>query len=183
MSDGYTLTRAMADKVVGAISSDPNCRKLMPALSAYRFFAPNGHAGTARNMTNAFIIGLADIDKWVQTKAGFAEAGRRTYRRWEDAGDRQACTGIATATSRVLNKLARKPGFEFLQGAGPQDRLPSDPMKDFHTATQVTVDPGKTYVFDWHATLSVGCPLIFPSPTAFKAGRPVVKYPHFWGWS
>ncbi len=179
MANPYTLTREMADKIVTAVRNDPECRRLLTGTTAFRFFAPIGHAGTARNFTNAFLISLVQIKGWVQSEA----VSRRNVNDQTDKGDAEACTGIATATARILNKLAQKPGFEFLVGAGPQDRLPSDPMNDFHTATQVTVVPGKTYVFDWHATLSLDCPLIFPSPTAFKAGRPVVRYPHFWGWT
>jgi hypothetical protein len=179
MANPYTLTREMADKIVAAVRSDPQSRKLLTGTTAFRFFAPIGHAGTARNLTNAFAFGLARIDSVFQTEA----AGRRTRAYWSDKGDAEACTAVGATTARVLNKVARQPGFEFLLEASALDRLPSDPMNDFHTATQVTVAPGKSYVFDWHATLSLECPLIFPSPVAFKAGRPVVKYLHFWGWS
>jgi len=89
---------------------------------------------------------------------------------------------VSTSSAR-WDGVAGTPGYEFLIGAGPVDRTPSDPPHDFHTATAVTVTNAKIYVFDWHSTLDIGNPLIFASPEAFKAGRNPVKYAHFWGWS
>lgn len=183
MADAYGLTRDMADAIVKAVRDDASCRLLLPRMSAFKAFGGIGHAGTARNFANAWNMSLADADKFVMDKAGFPEAGRLTREYWQRLGERQACTGVAETTARVLTAAAGKPGYEFLVSAGPQDRMPSDPPHDYHTATAVTVTGGHVSVFDWHSTLDIGDPLIFPSPTAFKAGRPWVRYSQFWGWT
>jgi hypothetical protein len=183
MADTYGLTRDMADAIVKAVRADAQCLLLLPRISAFKVFGGIGHAGTARNFANAWTMGLADADKFVMDKAGFPEAGSLTREYWRRLGDRQACTGVAEATARVLTAAAGKPGYEFLVSAGPEDRTPSDPPCDYHTATAVTVTGGHVYVFDWHSTLDIGDPLIFPSPAAFKKGHGAVRYSLFWGWT
>ena len=116
-------------------------------------------------------------------KAGFPEAGSLTREYWRRLGDRQACTGVAETTARVLNAAVGKSGYEFPGQRRPGDRTPNDPPHDYHTATEVAVTGDHEYVFDWHSTLDIGDPLIFPSPAAFKAGRPSVRYSQFWGWT
>lgn len=177
MANPYGLTREMADAIVKAVQNDAECRVLLPRVNLFQFFAPVGHAGTARNYANA----------WMESATGIVHAGlpderaRREERRV--VSDDQACTGVAAATARALGRIAGKPGYEFLTAAGTVDRMPNNPARDYHTATEVTVASGKSYVFDWHSTLDIGNPLIFASPAAFKAGQNPVKYAHFWGWT
>lgn len=183
MADEYGLTREMADKIVAAVRDDPQCRLLLPRVSAFKVFGGIGHAGTARNFANAWTMSVADADGAVMDRFGFPEAGKRTTDYWQRLGDTQACTGVAAAAERALTRVAGKPGYEFLVAAASEDRTPADPAHDLHTATRVTLTNGKSYVFDWHATLDIGNPLIFASPEAFKAGRNPVRYAQFWGWT
>lgn len=183
MANEYGLTREMADAIVKAVRDDPRCRALLPSVSLFKFFAPIGHAGTARNFFNAWPMGVAAVEKIVMDRAGFPEAGERTRDHWERLGAKQACDGVAATTERVLSRVAGTPGYEFLVSAASQDRAPGDAANDFHSATRVTVTNDKSYVFDWHATLDIGNPLIFPSVAAFKAGAHAVRYAQFWGWT
>lgn len=183
MTSPYGLTRDMADAIVGAVKADPACRLLLPKVSAFRFFAPIGHAGTSRNLFNWGMELRAASYRLPFDRTSFAKAAKALEDYWRDTGDAEACTGVATATARALTRVAGSAGYDFLKGAGPQDRMPGDPARDFHTATAVTVTGDRRYVFDWHATLDIAEPLIFPSVEAFKQGRGAVKYGHFWGWS
>ncbi len=183
MANVYGLTRDMADAIVKAVRDDPECRELLPSISAFKFFSPIGHAGTARNLFNFGAMNFASDVGFVLGHAGSPNLRKEIVDANTRIGDVQACTGIAAATARVLTRIAGTPGYEFLISAGPVDRMPSDPPHDYHTATAVTVTDDKSYVFDWHSTLYIGDPLIFNSITAFKAGFRPIRYTHFWGLS
>ena len=181
MGEVYGLTRNMADAIVKAVRDDAPCRLLLPRWSAFKVFGGVGHAGTARNLWNNSAENIAGAEKWVADRAGLFQQGAQQNRGyWERAGDAQACTGVSDTTARALNRVVGTPGYDFLISAAAIDRSPND---SFHTATEVVVAPGKSYVFDWHATLDIGDPLIFPSREAFKATHPSVRYSQFWGWT
>jgi hypothetical protein len=180
MADAYGLTRDMADAIVKAVRDDAPCRLLLPRWSAFKVFGGIGHAGTARNLWNNSAENLAGLEKRALDHAGSPQTGKVIRDYWDRVGDAQACTGVAETTARALNRAVGKPGFDFLVHAGTVDRSPND---SFHTATEVGISNGKSYVFDWHATLDIGDPLIFPSREAFKATHPSVRYSQFWGWS
>ena len=180
MADEYGLTREMADAIVKAVGNDASCRLLLPRWSAFKVFGGIGHAGTARNLWNNSAENIAGLEKRGLDRIGFPETGKLIRDHWDRVGDTQACTGVAETTARTLTRVAGTPGYEFLVRASALDRSPND---SFHTATEVDVSNGKSYVFDWHATLDISDPLIFASPEAFKAGRNPVRYAQFWGWS
>ncbi|WP_144187076.1 hypothetical protein [Elioraea rosea] len=61
---------------------------------------------------------------------------------------------------------------------------PENNVYAHHSATAVKVQDGKTYVFDWHGTLSLRNPLISRSLAEWKRGndRFRVLYSVFQGW-
>lgn len=177
----YGLTRAMADLIVTAVRHDPICRKILPDTSAFKALGRIHHAGTARNLVNAGALGIANGERTLSRFVGQEERGRYNEDYWDKVGSDQACTGVSAVTAKALLKSAGVPGCEFLLDAGSIDRLPTDPAHDFHTATAVTVTGSLVYVFDWHATLDIGDPFIFPSPADFKSDSRSVLYSQFSG--
>ena len=177
----YGLTRGMADFIVTAVRHDPLCRKRLPERSGFKAFGRIHQAGTVRNLVNSGAQGIAGGERKLSRLIGQEDAARYNEDYWDKVGSDEACTGVAAATATALSKLVGVPGYEFLLDAGSIDRLPTDPAHDFHTATAVTVTGGSVYVFDWHATLDIGDPFIFPSSADFKSGLRSVLYSQFSG--
>jgi hypothetical protein len=61
---------------------------------------------------------------------------------------------------------------------------PNNQVGAYHSATGVEVGHGRVYVFDWHATLSRGNPLISRSLAEWERGddRFRVLFSVFQGW-
>ncbi|HEY9024810.1 MAG TPA: hypothetical protein VIP05_10940 [Burkholderiaceae bacterium] len=176
----YDLTRGMADRIVTAVLHDPVCRTRLPATSGFKVFGGIHQAGTARNLVNASAQSLAFADRKLSQFVGH-DLGPGIEDYWDQVGSDEACTGVAAVTAKALSKTLGLRDYEFLLDARTIDRFPTDPAHDFHTATAVTVTGDHVFVFDWHSTLALGNPLIFPSDTAFRNGGPSVLYSAFWG--
>jgi len=183
MVNAYGLSRGMADAIVAAVRHDPQCAEVMPKVSAFKFFTPARHAGTARNALNNAAANLAAVEGRAFRALGFQKAGKVIEDYWDVIGSKEACTGIAAITAKALSRVRGQRGYEFLIDAGAIDRMPTHLAHDFHTATAVTVEGNRVYVFDWHSTLDLGNPLIFQSSDAFQADGPCSKYTQFWGWA
>lgn len=130
------LTVDQAQAIVDAVSKDPAAREQVESWLA---FLPDswGAAGWIRNfgfaLVNTYTGKLAADSPWVE---------------------KRVCTGIAAAGVEAIEKSL--PGG--VKKVHTVDRF--DPA---HTATQVDMNDESSYVFDWHATLNVENPMIFPS--------------------
>ena len=159
------LTEEQAAAIVTVVGNDPDCQKVLQRGSA----APSSNRGAIRNAILLLVFGKdpkknPEIEPYV-------------------------CTGVARITAEALNKVmlaekkAKKPKscrkLPFLHYAKESQERES-PV--FHTATAVTLTDGKVYVFDWHATLALFNPMIYPSEGAFLNKQGGVLYGDFTGW-
>jgi hypothetical protein len=79
------------------------------------------------------------------------------------------CGGIAEATAKVINDEIRagNPLFKNLKDVRPDHRVLND---FYHTATKFTDKEGKTFVLDYHATLNIDNPKVYPSFEDWEKG-------------
>ena len=141
-----SLTRADATKIVEAVAKDPTCKRLIP--DSY-FLGSAGYAGSIRNVLNA--PGMLVIPD---------------YNPDQKASD-EACTGIANATAIAINDKAKKDSLFPAKSANSIDRQ-AGLLKVHHTATEIVLRSGESYVFDWHATLALKNPMIYFRVSSWK---------------
>ncbi|WP_137124619.1 hypothetical protein [Roseomonas sp. HF4] len=186
MSHDQSLPRSIAVAIVEVVSRDAGCQRLIPEVSPYAI--GQNAAGSLRNLTNMTMEGMAWAGMKVVELVGGTPTGS-SYAKdyWEQRGMDQSCTGIASATDAAINAAVAKGDLpRWVLGANPISRRP-EPGKSVlahHDATAVTVGDGKTYVFDWHGTLSLRNPLISRSAAEWRKGddRYRVLFSVFQGW-
>ena len=93
----------------------------------------------------------------------------------------RVCTGISDAASAAINRAiaAKDARLRNVNGAVPVGRVLGGVD---HTAVQVQMQDGQQHVFDWHATLDAGNPMIFQSPAKWVKGEGGVPLKDFRGW-
>jgi len=179
-----TLSRGTAAAIVEAVQKDKACCDQIDSWVG-KVFGGLGWAGGIRNLGfiagNAAALLGASYGASVQAYGGRMEEGGKFYNDVaKEVGtidnlnvtDEQAlevCTGIAEATAKAINAaLKRAPAgssLAMVQRADSQDRVGTTTA---HTATGIWMCDKANYVFDWHATLRVGDPILYKSAQAFS---------------
>lgn len=159
MEKELALTRSIATQIVETVMADGECKRRIPKVydsaliksplsrAVGRTIGKLGIAGSARNLSNPkmFLV------------PGYAPT--------QEESD-LACTGIASATADALNARAkREPAFPVAMADSVSRE--SELLGVHHTATSVKLRSGESFVFDWHATLMIGNPMIHPSIDAW----------------
>jgi hypothetical protein len=185
-----SLNRGTAAAIVEAVQKDKACKEQIESWLG-SVFGGIGWAGGVRNL--GFIAGNAAALLGASYGAGMMAYGGRPveggkfYNSVEkevgtitnlNVTDKQAlevCTGIAEATAKAINDaLKRAPAGATLGAvlrADSQDRVGTTTA---HTATGIWMRDKSNYVFDWHATLRVGDPMLHKTTADFSAGNGVL---------
>lgn len=166
MTDGPSLTRAIAAAIVDVVVADPACRRVIPDVSFYN--VGQQAAGGLRNAVNMLREYSAQVDyEWAQAsrKASPAEvkAAKRHWEQVQAEGYSLACTNVADVTQRAISAAIGSGALsQGLTKAAQVDRFPrqDNNVVFYHSAAAVYLTSGKGYVFDWHKTLSLRNPLI-----------------------
>jgi hypothetical protein len=159
METDLALTRSIATQIVETVQADPECKRRIPKVyddaiiksplsrGLGEAFGSIGIAGSLRNLSNPKMFLVPDYEP-------------------TQAESDLACTGIGTATAAALSaRSKREPGFP-VASADTVSRQ-SAILGTHHTATTVKLRSGETFVFDWHATLMIGNPMIHPAVDAW----------------
>jgi hypothetical protein len=209
-SPDHGMPRSIATAIVNTVANDIACKAVIPNASGYN--VAMRLAGFTRNKVNQsmemtlaglpdLLEGAKDLTNALSNPVGAitnkimgvappprqvpADLFREERQFWEKKGLAESCTEIANATFRAIEKHAGKGRMTWVTSAGPIDRYPTKggPIA-YHTATFVTVGDGRRYVFDWHATLLIGNPVIYRNTEDFVAGRDgrAALYSMFRGW-
>ncbi len=186
MSYAQSMPRSVASAIVKVVSDSSECRRFIPEVSPYAI--GQKAAGSLRNLTNMTAEGIS----WLGTQVVEGLGGKPDLTKvakdyWEQQGYDQACTNIADVTERAINAGIRQGSIpQWVTLAWHASRSPSKDNAVFahHSATAVKVQDGKTYVFDWHATLSLRNPLISRSLAEWERGNDSyrVLFSVFQGW-
>lgn len=206
MSSEQRMTRSIAAAIVDVVADDSACRAAIPEFSP--FWIAQNAAGGLRNLVNMTAEGAAWLgEQWVN-EAGRDDrfqlgTGRKpkpigevdttssstAYAKeyWRRQGAAQDCVKIGDVTQAAINRAIKEGRLsEWVSKAWRADR---NPAKDnhvalYHSATAVETADGMTYVFDWHATLSLRNPLISRSLVEWERGddRYRVMFSVFQGW-
>ncbi|MEM7623067.1 MAG: hypothetical protein AAF235_07660 [Planctomycetota bacterium] len=132
------LTKELAGRVRDVVARDKRCIQLIvKGFYGGGLLGAAGLAGSARNLS------------YIITGADPSEPEIAQY----------ACTGIANATSAVINAAIKAGNLKGVTSATTIDRQ-AGMLGVHHTATHVIL-PGGSAVFDWHATLEVQNPMVF----------------------
>lgn len=151
------LSKMQAGEIISAVLNDPESfKRTKSSLS----FLPSG-LGIAGSLRN-----------W-----GYVISGQDPT---EEKIANTVCTGIADATAAAITRAmaAKNSKLGFLKRATVISRVS---VGVHHTATQVFTTDGKDYVFDWHATLTLSDPLLYPSGAKFEKAEGSVAYASFNG--
>lgn len=158
------LTVDEAKAMVKAVAADPECtRRIKSILSA----VPSGW-GVSGGIRN---FGMAIVNTY-------------SFNRFFDPSDPEidaiVCTGIAAQTALAIAKAAKTtPALRNVKSTSTVSRVLNGVD---HTATLIVMT-SKSYVFDWHATLDVNDPLLYPSPADFDKGSNSVTLKAFKGFN
>jgi hypothetical protein len=175
-----SLPRSIAAGIVEVVADDAECRRLIPVVSAYN--VAQRSAGSARNFTNMAMEGMAAAAEFISTPSGM-HGDNAVHRQskaakewWQSRGDALACDKIADATAAAIDRQVGKRLPKWVCSAAAVSREPkrqighaghaiqgwlAGEVTAYHSATGVTVGNGKVYVFDWHETLALRCPVIY----------------------
>lgn len=186
------LSRGTAAAIIGVVENDKTCRERIRSVFGAM---PAGYAGAARNI--AMMVANAPMI-W-GALAGPVGVMAGTVRRIDLAAssgrfdptnllptpgqDPYICVGIAEATrDAILAALRRaKPGgsLALIRDADQSDR----DTTTAHAATGITMRDGRRYIFDWHCTLRLGDPMIFPSQEDWDRTENGVLFSNFSGFA
>lgn len=188
MSYNQSMPRSAAAAIVKVVTDDNECRRFIPEVSPYAI--GQNAAGSLRNLTNMTAEGINYVASQIAMNMGLPSAQQNLLKSkeyWEQQGYDQACTNIADVTERAINAAIGNGTLpQWITKAWHESRVPSpdNNVYAYHSATAVQVGDGKTYVFDWHATLSLRNPLISRSAAEWKRGNDKyrVLYSVFQGW-
>ncbi len=151
------LTVSDAKAVVDTVRNDPKCRRRIESWLSTVLPDSIGLAGGLRN------VGLM-IRDWDAEKPETVA---------------KVCVGIAAQTADAINSAAKSnPSLRRIAQANDTDRTFGG---TYHVATRVQMIDGSAYVFDWHATLNVDNPLIYPSTLDFRNSAGAVTFEAFHG--
>ena len=165
------LSRATAEAIIRAVEQDRDCRERIRSVFGV---VPPGYAGAVRN--SAMMAANAPWLWGVFGPIGVAAGTARQLDLQRNANrhnpfnlqpttlqERYNCLGIAEATRDAINAALRRAkdgdGLALIQAADQADRWTSIG----HAATGITMRDSKRYIFDWHCTLRIDNPMIFPS--------------------
>lgn len=180
------MPRSIASAIVDAVAADPACRQYIPTVSPF-FIAQRG-AGGLRNFVNMSAEGMAWVGvKAVELARAKPDATKYAKDYWEKQGVDQACTNIAAVTDAAITAAIQRRSIPaWVKAARPVSRVPSrdNHVLADHTATGIDTADGKTYVFDWHATLMLRNPLISRSLAEWERGDDKYRsaFSTFQGW-
>lgn len=129
-------------------------------LRNVRYFAPEFWMDL--NVEGYKKLGLGDKD-FVKTMDDY-------YKNLSDENYKLICGGIAEATAKVIKDEinAGNPLFKNLKDVSPDHRT-LDGWD--HTATKFTDNEGKTFVLDYHETLNIDNPKVYPSFEDWEKGK------------
>jgi hypothetical protein len=161
MEKELALTRSVAAQIVETVEKDAECKKRIPKVYGARVLGNLGIAGSLRNLANPKMFVVPN------------------YQPTQEESD-LACTGIAEATSKALNARAKKE-VSFPVAKSDSVSRESQVLGVHHTATSVTLRTGESFVFDWHATLMIGNPMIHPSVDAWMHDVDGILYSQWTG--
>jgi hypothetical protein len=160
------LTIPAANWIVDVVRMDPQCLRQIESVLSHVLPDDWGIAGGLRNL-------------------GFMAQ----FKTPKDA-DPYICTGIADVTAAAIEKaLATGSGNTGIQSAGTVGRHPPtfklgnhEFLEVDHAATLILMQDKSNYVFDWHATLNVADPKMYPSKLDFQKARHGILFVDFGGW-
>lgn len=168
-SEKVQLTKGLTESIILAVAKDAECQKLIPSVLGE--FPPSwGIAGGIRNFTND-PIGNLDLEiaaKYYNIPIKYIPDFLKQRSGLDPEDEAKVCTGLARATAIAINKA--KMSF-YVSSAFSQNRVLNGTD---HTATGIKLMSGITVVFDWHATLRIRCPLIYPSIEDFNNGTKAI---------
>ncbi len=116
--------------------------------------------------------GIRNLPLWasefITDKLGFGDTD--FAKNLSDENYKLICGGIAEATAKVIQDEIDKgnPLFKSLKSVAPGHRV-IDGWD--HTATKFTEKNGSTFVLDFHQTLNIDNPLVFPSYEDWEKGK------------
>jgi hypothetical protein len=160
------LSIATATWIVDCVRSDSDCLRQIQSVLTHVFPESWGITGGVRNL-------------------GFMAALKSPQ-----VADPYICTGIADVTAAAIEKrLKEPPGRGDIQSVMTIGRRPPmltigkhEFMPVDHAATLIQMSDGSKYVFDWHATLNVNDPMMYPSKNDFMRNRHSIPFVAFGGW-
>lgn len=150
------LTRPDAQAIVEAVRNDPEARRRIQSWLSDALPDAAGIAGSIRNL-------------WFMAQDFNAENPDTVQR---------VCGGIADQAAVAITRALGKPALGRVKGAADVGRVHRGVH---HFATRVNMKDGTSYVFDWHATLNVDNPLLYPSVEQFGLGNGAVTFERFSG--
>jgi hypothetical protein len=152
------LTPNLAAQIVSVVGNDAESKKAIPVSGDQK---PSRYRGAWRNIKYMF-SGKDKNDPEVAARI---------------------CTGIAETTAKAIDAAVKAKKLpKMVLGAIETDERSS--MGVMHTATRVglKMDKGMRYVvFDWHSTLDLWNPLIYPTHESFLNDSGWVHYSMFNG--
>ncbi|MEO1019423.1 MAG: hypothetical protein AAFY56_17280 [Pseudomonadota bacterium] len=152
------LKRSDADAIVATVLADTTSTKRIE--SNLDFFLPDswGLTGATRNW--GYVLSFEDPS--------------------EKAIADTVCTGIAEATVAAINRNIKTglPGLKRIAKAMEVNRVRNGV---YHTATGIVTTDKTGHVFDWHATLAAGNPMLYSTIDAWKKDEGGVTYDDFKG--
>lgn len=185
-----TINRGTAAAIVEAVQKDKACRDQIESWVG-QVFGRLGWAGGVRNL--GFIAGNvaallgAGYGAGLMAQGGRPVEGGKFYNSVQnevgtitninvtDAQALEVCTGIAEATAKAINDALKRtqPGASLgaVLRADSQDRVGTTTA---HTATGIWMRDKSNHVFDWHATLRVGDPMLYKTAGDFAASKGVL---------
>jgi len=172
------LSKATADQIVAAVVADPECQRVIN----WSFFNPIIDQ-TLPPVAQTFINGIKTVLEYTQSAGGVRNgvmllSGKGTG---DKSFDERICLGISELTQRTILKAMTAGKITGLRSCCPIHRE-TGPFKVHHQATGVRTLDDKWYVFDWHATLKPGDPVI-DSDWAWTAGARGTNYVMFKGFN
>lgn len=193
------LSRGTAFAIIAAVQKDKDCQERIQSVFGVM---PAGYAGTARNIgmmaANApSLWGLAGIaggpaGMAIGMAAGVArtrdlavDSGRLNPTNWlpTPGQDPYICVGIAEATRDAINAALRLASsgasLALIREADHADR----DTTVGHAATGITMWDANRYIFDWHCTLRIDDPMIFPSQADWDRTENGVLFSNFSGFA
>jgi hypothetical protein len=191
------LTREMAQKVIDVVCKDPRCVHQIKAGNVNLAGLPrSNNVGMAvvRNVVNASGVAFGMLPDGDNSMLGSIGRGLDTASQvmpdswgkngsfrnvsiWLRGIDNEhpmveaiVCKGIADMTTDALNRRVVEQGLKEFNVFQSIERN----LAVYHSATRAATKDGAYYVFDWHATLNPGNPMLSLRDDWFKGEGSVV---------
>lgn len=181
------ISRGTAAAIVELVEKDSACRERIASVFGI-LPASWGVAGGARNVAmmaaNAPEVTMFVLAPYRRTQMILSD-GRINPLNWlPTAGqDPYICVGIAEATRDAINKALTRAGAASSLGQVKSASLEARSTTVTHAATGITMQDGSQYIFDWHCTLRLGDPMLFPSIKDWDATEKGELFSVFAGWA